>query len=240
MAMADCKTVEVKVYGLAGPVCGFKAEWDWTIQKVKEAIMELTATPSEEQVLILGTKPLNDEAEALAKLVGWDTSAHPETLALTLVKEKPLPAPEALWAAITSRDTEQALALLRRPEVPGLNEVYNEGWTLLHTAAAYHLEEVALALLQRADFSLVNAKSRWGSTALHDAVIRGSRVVCQAIVDREDFTELAATVRWGGFSGTARMMARQLGKTEIASLLSAAEVRDRPWWSALQWCSVGL
>ena len=142
-------------------------------------------------------------------------------------KDSAEPGPGALLAAIERRDAAAALSLLRRPRLPGLNEVDKDRMLRLHQALAQSLPKVALAILARTDFQAVNAKDVWGWTALHGAAWQGFLPVCRAIVGRADFVELWAVgrilpSRQHGLE-TALQMARKAGHREVVEFLEDAE-----------------
>lgn len=208
--------VQIAVNGLAGPRCSVEATTDWTILQVHEAICEKINVPVDWQTLLKNTEKLSWEVA-----VGSLISEGLEVLGLTLlVQEVPEPERTALWIAINSRDVAAALQLLRRRQLPGLNELDQVGRTVLHWAIDCSPPEVAVAIVTRQDFEGINVRCQWGRTALHRAAFHGFLQVCKAIVGRADFTELLAV---DGKHRTALQEAQSEGNHAIASLLQEAE-----------------
>lgn len=129
-----------------------------------------------------------------------------------------------LLVAIEREDEAAAIRLLQQPLLPGLNDVDQNGMTVLMTAISGSLFNVALAILARPDFTGINAKSRRGLTALCWAAFQGSLAVCQAIVGRADFTELLAVDSWGN---TASQVADANEYGAVAEFLQNAEAQRR-------------
>lgn len=127
--------------------------------------------------------------------------------------------PQTLRAAIQRREEGAALSLLQDEQLADLNEVTENGRTVLHSAILQGLPEVALAILARPDFREVNKQTGWGDTALHLAALFGLLPVCQAIVGRSDFVQLRAV----DFDGmTALSLSHDEGNPAVAEFLQSA------------------
>lgn len=215
--------VTVQVSGLAGPRCTVRASTQWTILQVHEAIYEGLDIPVDCQILLKGTNALALEA-SIAALVDSDS---PEKLQLTLLVQEAVE-PKALHEAIDHGDAAAALSLLKRHRLPGLNDLWEGGETVLLTAIGNELTEVAVAILAKADFTAVNVKAGEdydGWTALHAAASWGLLDVCKAILARADFTGVLDTIAGRGLS--ASQIAWEHGYQEVADLLREAEHRAR-------------
>lgn len=127
----------------------------------------------------------------------------------------------ALRLAIERGDVAAALRLLHRRYVPGLNDLDDDGWSVLHQAISRRLPDVALAVVARADFNQVNAKAPGNWTVLHEAAYGGLLPVCRAILARPDFRELRARGQWSG--KTARDWAAEQEHAEVVRMLAGAE-----------------
>lgn len=90
-----------------------------------------------------------------------------------MIEEVPEPEPWARGAAIDQRDEAVALQLLRRRQLPVLNDVLPYHETLHHSAISKHLPEVAVTSVAHPYFSESNAENRWGQSALHLAADGG-------------------------------------------------------------------
>lgn len=213
--------VQIVVNGLAGPRCPVEASTTWTILQVQEAISTRIGVPVDWQRLLKGTEELSWEV-TVASLISVDL----ETLELTLlVEEVPELEPGALRAAIKEQDERRVLQLLRRRQLPGLNQVEPDGRTLLHRALLRGFQEAARVLAAREDFREINAANQGGSTALHLAAYYGFLPVCEAIAARADFTELLSP---DDCRCTALDWARAAGYQAIVELLENAEAAQRP------------
>lgn len=214
-------TVHVVVNGLAGPRCTVEASTEWTILQVHEAIEEKIGVPVDWQKLVKNTEQLNWEV-----VVGSLISEDSQSLQLTLlVEEVPEPEPGALLAAIYFRDEALALQLLRRHQVPGLNDLDQQGNTALHKALFNHLQEVAVVIARKPEFSGINGADRTRLfTALHHAAEEGFLPVCRAIVGRADFTGLLALDHHGR---TALQVARDFRYRAVVAFLKDAEARPQ-------------
>lgn len=135
---------------------------------------------------------------------------------------------DTVMKCIMSGRHEEAVALLRQQHIPGLNNVNQDNWTLLHYALVHcQKPDVALSLLRRADFTQINAKHSYdGATALHYAAYYGDVEVCKALLARPDFTEVKAQLRRDvgrGKSGdTAMDVAKRLGHMKMVDMLQKA------------------
>lgn len=149
---------------------------------------------------------------------------RPGTLSAALfspaLEDAAAPEPGALVAAINRGDEATVLRLLRRPQLPGLNDVDHNGWTVLHLAILRRLQEAASRILAEPAFLRINAKSRWGSTALHCAAEQGFLSTVRAILRCNHFTELLAL---NCDRRTAMQVARCLGHEGVAECLRDAE-----------------
>mmetsp|Transcript_79554 Transcript_79554/g.140407 ORF Transcript_79554/g.140407 Transcript_79554/m.140407 type:complete len:610 (+) Transcript_79554:130-1959(+) len=136
---------------------------------------------------------------------GSDTRMAPQ--------KPPAPARDALQRAIRKKESKKALELLKLPEVPGLNDIYQQvqawcwggkGCSMLTLAIRCGLEDVALAVLGRPDFQQLNYVEDCGWTCLHCAAFgfRGisgwwfgiSPKLCEAILARSDFRMAQARI----------------------------------------------
>lgn len=224
--------LELQVCGLSGILLTVVAERDWSVRRVKEAILDRIGTPLEQQVLVAGEVTMSDEAAPLATVVPVvGLPAAGCTLQLTLVRQEQLPAPDALLEAIHRGNAAAALALLMLPKLPGLNDAHpRSGFNVLHEAAIWRLEDVALAILARPDFLSVNALAAdyiWtGATALHLAASEGLVRLCAAIAQHPDFNQLHAGLRGDGPLGwrgaTAADIARNNGQHQLVQMLEPA------------------
>lgn len=196
-----------------------EATKEWKISQVQDAVQEKLKIPVHRQTLLKGIEILPWEA-TLRSLMPAELA---DMLQLTLlVEEVPEPKPGALLRAIKGPDEAMALQLLRirRPQLPGLNDLDQMMRTVLHYAIDRRLPGVALRTLARPDFLGINVKNRWGWTALHCAAERGFLQVCQGILSRADFEELLTRNDAGE---TAEEVARQEGHEAVAELLQRAE-----------------
>lgn len=180
--------VTIVVLGLGGPRCTIEATDEWTVQQVHELLYEMIDVQIGQQItLCQGTEVL-----ALEATIGSMVDDPAQGLKVTLVVEEDKTEPGALLEAIRRPDEAAALSLLRRPRLPGLNQLneatggsHGYGSSVLHEAVA--LPAVALAILARPDFTAVNAKGYM--TALHEAAWKRSIPICQAILARPDLTD---------------------------------------------------
>lgn len=212
--------VRVVVNGLAGPRCTLEACTEWSILQVHVAICEKIGVPVDWQTLLKDTEKLSWEVT-----VGSFITEGVESLELTLlVEEVPEPEPFALHEAIRRQDEATALQLLRRYQLPGLNNVSQGGWTVLSLAICMSMPEVAMALITRPGFSAINVANDRGWTALHCAAASGLLPVCRAILGRTDFNQLL-TINENG--ETALQVARVWGHEAEAEFLQAAEAQLR-------------
>lgn len=211
--------IQIVVNGLAGPRCTLEASSEWTMLQVGSAISEKIGVPVNWQTLLKDTEQLAWEA-TVGTLISDDSLSLELTL---LVHEAPDLEPDALLVALQRRDEAAVLRLLQRPQVPGLNDVDQDGRTALHWAIHWELPEAARAIVAKPSFSELNSKNDWGSTALHLAASRGFLPVCQALLGRSEFTELLAVSHNGR---TALHAARNQGQLAVAEFLQAAENQE--------------
>lgn len=229
--------VQVHVFGLAGPLCTIAAEDEWSVGQVMAAVAERTQIPVLEQVMLEGCRILSNEECQAAKLASvlsakahtMQAAAPPSGSAvqLTLVRQEKPQSLAALHDAIVRRNAPAALELLDKPRLSGIgNPEPASGFSVLHAAALFRLEEVALRILARTDFKAINAKWGGGPTALHIAARLGLQRFCRATVARPDFTELQTPLPegcWVGRRGeTAYDIAQGSGHPDIAALLLEA------------------
>lgn len=140
---------------------------------------------------------------------GSATSQPPEDV--------PLPDLGSLWAALQENNEGRALWLLRQPQLPDLNDIDEEGRTVLHVALEKSLPEAALLIAARQDFSRINVQTtRLLRTALHQAAFRGYLEVCRVILTRPDFTRWQAADNRGK---TAMHLAQLRGEHAVVLLL---------------------
>lgn len=186
------------------------------VQRVQEKQAECESLRAAlEGVHIASRRPSRDSVVAAA-----DTDAKSQTQQ----EDAADPTPGALLAAIRRRDEATVLQLLQQPQVGGLNDVDQNGETLLHLAISQQLVAAAGAIAAQPGFSGINTKDQWGSTALHLAAANGFLPVCQAILGRGDFTELLAVTRGGN---SASQVARNRAHGAVEELLQEAEERLR-------------
>jgi len=199
-----------------------KAQLEEDLAKVKEAQDE-----KEQSVKDLAAKVEElEEAVGHAKEAAESEGGETEVSSLNPQEPAPAPAPDALEKAIRSKNSEQALELLRLREVPGLNDlvILKGGWAnnvCMVSLALYHgLPQVAVALLGRSDFQQVNSADSLGFTCLHRAAYStgASPEVCKAILARKDFLKAQAKSCSGN---TALDLARSYGTSEMVRLLEA-------------------
>lgn len=126
--------------------------------------------------------------------------------------------PDALHDAIQHGHDgrNEAMDLLKLPEIPGLNVLDSYKQSLLHDAINMNLPEVAVELLRRPGFGQVNAKDYAGRTCLHLAARYGYLNVCQCIVSRKCFCELKAVTTYGQ---NALDVAQQFDHEDVVKLL---------------------
>lgn len=213
--------VQIVVTGFAGPRCTVQANTTWTILQVHEAISQQLEIPVDWQTLLKETEKLGWEVTVGSVVTG--KTEEPLRLSL-VVEEVPDLARGEFMEALTPSAQEEALRLLRRHRLPGLNEWHWSGGTVLHRAIDCGLRDVAVVIVGRKDFSLINVKDHFHCTALHLAAHEGYLEVCEAILARGDFVEALALTEE---DMTAAQLARAQGHGEVAAFLERREAELR-------------
>ena len=162
----------------AAAMAEFRSEWTEKLQQLEaekaqseEDLAKVKEAQDEKEQLV---KDLAAKVEELEDAVGHAKEAaeseggETEVSSLNPQEPAPAPAPDALEKAIRSKNSEQALELLRLREVPGLNDLVRHdpyhNMSMVSLAVQLGLPQVAVALLGRSDFQQVNSADSDGWT----------------------------------------------------------------------------
>lgn len=232
---AEFEEVEVQILRLSGePLCNLRVQRSCTVGWLKHKIQVETRIPQVRQRLVHDTAaaPLEDIVRVA------DVSGSGEIVLLHLIQiskvvqdcphAKPTDA-TSIFRALKSRNEERALQLLSLEDLPGINEVDLNGWTVLHIAASAGLAEVCQIILERPDFTLANSEDISGLTALHCASCSGRLSTVLVLLASESFTAVHfadGQIDRNGVGWSAHDLASRFGYDGIVQAIDEYSERE--------------